>query len=171
MNAMTCAIEHLGLGLLARLLGISHQAVRKFEKNGVPAERVLSIAEATGWKVTPHQLREDIYPYVTDALPLSVLIGQAVASAGDKRCEVLAQLAQPGLNTGSGKAVSQHPVQLIDQPRSNRRVSDCDGIQQEQEGNLQRRGRVAQQDGLRRKAGTALGHGKKARNVDAAILE
>lgn len=34
-----------------------------------PSERVRTIAEATGWKVTPHQLRDDIYPHPDDGLP------------------------------------------------------------------------------------------------------
>lgn len=35
-----------------------------------PAEYVLAISEAIGWKLTPHQLRPDIYPLPTDGLPL-----------------------------------------------------------------------------------------------------
>ena len=50
-------------------LGVSREAVRKWERDGVPAERVLQIAEATEWNVTPHMLRSDIYPNPTDALP------------------------------------------------------------------------------------------------------
>lgn len=53
----------------ANALGVSREAVRKWERDGVPAERVLQIAEATKWKVTPHMLRSDIYPNPTDALP------------------------------------------------------------------------------------------------------
>lgn len=35
----------------------------------VSAEKVLSVCEATGWQVTPHELRPDIYPNPTDGLP------------------------------------------------------------------------------------------------------
>jgi len=38
-------------------------------KNGVPPERVLPICAETGWRVTPHEVRPDIYPNPTDALP------------------------------------------------------------------------------------------------------
>ena len=34
-----------------------------------PAEYVLPIAAATGWEITPHQLRPDIYPNILDGLP------------------------------------------------------------------------------------------------------
>lgn len=53
----------------ATALGVSREAVRKWERDGVPAERVLKICEATGWRVVPHQLRPDLYPNPTDAMP------------------------------------------------------------------------------------------------------
>lgn len=68
MNAMKEAISLVGLSKLARGLGVSHQAVRKFEAFRVPAERVIEVAMLTGWKVTPHQLRPDLYPLPGDAL-------------------------------------------------------------------------------------------------------
>lgn len=34
-----------------------------------PAEAVLAISEACEWKVTPHDLRSDIYPNPADGLP------------------------------------------------------------------------------------------------------
>lgn len=34
-----------------------------------PAEVVIPISETVGWKVTPHDLRPDIYPNPSDALP------------------------------------------------------------------------------------------------------
>lgn len=43
------------------------QAIAKWEK--VPAERVLGVAEANEWRVTPHQLRPDLYPHPDDGLP------------------------------------------------------------------------------------------------------
>ena len=70
MNAMKQAISLVGLNALARGLGITHQAVRKFEQSRVPAERVIDVAMLTGWKVTPHQLRPDLYPLPGDALLL-----------------------------------------------------------------------------------------------------
>ncbi len=35
----------------------------------VPAELVCDVAKATGWKVTPHSLRPDIYRHPEDGLP------------------------------------------------------------------------------------------------------
>lgn len=37
-----------------------------------PAESVLAIAESVDWRVTPHELRADIYPNPSDGLPVSV---------------------------------------------------------------------------------------------------
>jgi DNA-binding transcriptional regulator YdaS (Cro superfamily) len=34
-----------------------------------PAEAVIPIAEITTWQVTPHELRPDLYPNPTDAMP------------------------------------------------------------------------------------------------------
>jgi len=34
-----------------------------------PAEYVIAIARATGFAVTPHQLRQDIYPRERDGMP------------------------------------------------------------------------------------------------------
>ncbi len=55
---------------LARRLGISAAAVSKWSI--VPAERVLQVAAAGGMKVTPHEIRPDIYPYPTDAVPAAI---------------------------------------------------------------------------------------------------
>lgn len=53
----------------AAAIGVSREAVRKWVRDGVPAERVIPICEATRWKVTPHVLRPDLYPNASDALP------------------------------------------------------------------------------------------------------
>lgn len=48
---------------LAGLVGVSYQAVRKWESKGrPPAERALQIEQAVRGTVTRHQLRPDIYP-------------------------------------------------------------------------------------------------------------
>lgn len=51
-----------GIQQLADLIGISYQAVYKWQAPGgtVPAERVLEIERLTG--VSRHDLRPDIYP-------------------------------------------------------------------------------------------------------------
>ncbi len=43
-------------------LGVSGEAVRKWELHGVPAERVLAIEAATDYQVSRHELRPDLYP-------------------------------------------------------------------------------------------------------------
>jgi len=60
--------------------GLSGEAIRKWEKNGIPAERVREIAEATNWRITPHQLAPHIYPHPDDGLP-EMFRGTAVEAA------------------------------------------------------------------------------------------
>lgn len=54
---------------LARRCGVSVQHVTNWQARGIPADRALAIAAATDWRVTPHQLRPDLYPNPTDGLP------------------------------------------------------------------------------------------------------
>ncbi len=54
---------------LAIALGLHKTAVYKWGDQ-CPAERVIAVSELTGWRVTPHQLRPDIYPNKRDGLPL-----------------------------------------------------------------------------------------------------
>ncbi|MHB3528257.1 transcriptional regulator, partial [Klebsiella pneumoniae] len=35
----------------------------------VPANRVIPLCRVLNWSVTPHEMREDIYPNPTDGLP------------------------------------------------------------------------------------------------------
>jgi DNA-binding transcriptional regulator YdaS (Cro superfamily) len=49
-----------GTQKLADLLGCSRQALSQWDE--VPRGRVLEIEEATGRKITRHQLRPDLYP-------------------------------------------------------------------------------------------------------------
>lgn len=53
---------------LARSLGLDRTAVYKWDE--CPADRVIAVSQLVGWKVTPHQLRPDLYPNTNDALPL-----------------------------------------------------------------------------------------------------
>lgn len=49
---------------------VGHTAVANWLQRGqVPAERVIDIAHATSFRVTPHQLRPDLYPHPDDGLP------------------------------------------------------------------------------------------------------
>ncbi|MDH4580517.1 helix-turn-helix domain-containing protein [Pseudomonas sp. BN415] len=52
-----------GQSALARMIGCTPQAVQKMCATGhVPAERVLQIEAAVGFRVTRHELRPDLYP-------------------------------------------------------------------------------------------------------------
>ena len=78
MSPIARVIETVGLSRLARKIGVTYQAIRKWEKHGkTPSERVLPIHyathglvyHATRGAVTPHELRPDLYPD-PDWLPL-----------------------------------------------------------------------------------------------------
>lgn len=70
MKALNKAINAAGSArALALKLGVSPMTVSYWQNRSagvVPAERVLSIFQATG--VTPHELRPDIYPSPTDGI-------------------------------------------------------------------------------------------------------
>ncbi|RLD05025.1 MAG: chaperone [Chloroflexota bacterium] len=51
-----------GQNKLAAKLGVTKQAVSKWRRQQVPAERVLRIEEITAGRVPRHSLRPDIYP-------------------------------------------------------------------------------------------------------------
>jgi DNA-binding transcriptional regulator YdaS (Cro superfamily) len=38
----------------------------------VPADWVLALSECAEWKITPHQLRPDLYPHKDDGLPVTM---------------------------------------------------------------------------------------------------
>jgi len=68
MTGIENAIRQSGsASALGKLVGVSKMAVSLWRSNGIPAERVLQVFEATG--VTPHELRPDLYPNPTDGLP------------------------------------------------------------------------------------------------------
>lgn len=52
---------------IAAALGITKQAASQWEE--VPADQAIRVAEASGWLVTPHELRPDLYPNEADGLP------------------------------------------------------------------------------------------------------
>lgn len=51
-----------GTKAVAAAIGISPQAVWKWPRSGVPANRVLALELLTGGEVGRHHLRPDIYP-------------------------------------------------------------------------------------------------------------
>lgn len=67
MNIKEIASKANGVVALSASLGLSRGAVSQWDV--VPAERVLAVCELTGWQVTPHQARPDLYPNSFDALP------------------------------------------------------------------------------------------------------
>ncbi|CAG0966536.1 hypothetical protein MTYP_01023 [Methylophilaceae bacterium] len=57
---------------LAAAIGVSYQSVQKYLKTQVPAEQVVPICKFSEYKVTPHELRPDLYPHPDDGLPASM---------------------------------------------------------------------------------------------------
>jgi DNA-binding transcriptional regulator YdaS (Cro superfamily) len=64
------AIDSVGLGLVARRMNITPQRVSNWRERGIPNDQVVFFCRAVDWKVTPHELRPDIYPNPTDGLPV-----------------------------------------------------------------------------------------------------
>jgi DNA-binding transcriptional regulator YdaS (Cro superfamily) len=68
-----------GMPAIARLFEISEAAVGQWAGRKVPSERVIAICEMSAWKVTPHEMRPDVYPHPEDGLP------------GQMRCNTVAE--------------------------------------------------------------------------------
>lgn len=66
---------------------VSAQAVAKWAKGGVPADRVIDLARAVGYEVTPHELHSEIYPNPTDGLPLDFVVGESFLKKLEERRE------------------------------------------------------------------------------------
>jgi DNA-binding transcriptional regulator YdaS (Cro superfamily) len=88
-NPVSIAVFLVGLQPLAKAVGVSYQMIRKYERTGTSAERVLDLSRATGWRVTPHDLRADLYPNAFDALPADIAEAAALGT-----WTALADLAQ-----------------------------------------------------------------------------
>lgn len=157
MKAMTHAISLVGLGPLAKMVGVSYQALRKFERKLVPGERVIPIARATAWRVTPHQLRPDLYPNATDGIPPGISVGQSAARLHEGS-DVVAQLADAGLQAGCGEAGAEQGVEFVEQRRGERRRMHGDHVEQQQNDDLQRAGGVTKKSGAGRGGCSSLGH-------------
>ncbi|GKW27810.1 transcriptional regulator [Pectobacterium brasiliense] len=54
---------------LARRVGKNSQTVSAWFRNEVASAEVINASRALEWKVTPHELRPDLYPNPTDGLP------------------------------------------------------------------------------------------------------
>lgn len=64
MSAIDQAIELVGGPVkLSAACGVTYQAVQKWRKLGkIPGEQVIPVCRATNGRVTPHDLRPDLYP-------------------------------------------------------------------------------------------------------------
>ena len=64
-------VKRVGTREAARRIGAAESGVRHWVGGlrPVPADRVLDIASATEWQVTPHEIRSDLYPYPCDGIP------------------------------------------------------------------------------------------------------
>lgn len=71
-NPISVAVQLVGLQALAKSVGVTYQMIQKYKARGASAERVRQICAATGWRVTPHMVRPDLYPNPADALPAAV---------------------------------------------------------------------------------------------------
>lgn len=67
-----------GIVSMSLKLGKSRGAVSQWDT--VPDAEVLNVSSLTGWRVTPHTIRPDLYPNPTDALPADIA-DQVVAVA------------------------------------------------------------------------------------------
>ncbi len=54
---------------VAQIFGVTGQAIGLWCTDGVPGERVLRLCRAVDFRVTPHELRPDLYPHPEDGLP------------------------------------------------------------------------------------------------------
>lgn len=54
---------------LGRRLGKRQQTISGWFKKEVPSGQVVLAAKALNWAVTPHELRPDLHPNPSDALP------------------------------------------------------------------------------------------------------
>jgi DNA-binding transcriptional regulator YdaS (Cro superfamily) len=113
---------------------ISAQAVAKWGEAGVPSERVLKVSEATAFRVTPHELRPDIYPNPTDGLPpekgVFGLLAQFadVLTEGERDAVSNALLANPGTAVVAIEALDQDiaiRAQLLEAARAFSRQAEA----------------------------------------------
>lgn len=61
-----------GREAVCRIFGITGQAVGLWYASGVPGEKVLPLCAAVNFKITPHEVRPDIYPHPDDGLPAAM---------------------------------------------------------------------------------------------------
>lgn len=63
----------LGVAKVAETFGIARVSVYEWiNKDRLPADRVIPLAELTAWRYTPHMLDRGLYPHEHDGLPDNV---------------------------------------------------------------------------------------------------
>jgi len=62
MNAISKAIDTYGLQGLADRCGVTYQAVLKWQRGKVPAERAVQLEEVTDGLINRSELRPDLWP-------------------------------------------------------------------------------------------------------------
>lgn len=61
--------KRAGMGVVELSIGMGMSRAAASQWDEVPHDRVLPLCEFVGWKVTPHEVRPDLYPNPADALP------------------------------------------------------------------------------------------------------
>ena len=71
MDALDKAIKEAGnQAELAKMVGGGQTRISEWRRRGrVSAEAVIKVAQAVQFKVTPHELRPDLYPHPDDGMP------------------------------------------------------------------------------------------------------
>lgn len=67
---------------LARRCNVTPQAVDGWKKKGLPADKVLAVAKACDFALTPHELRPDLYPHPDDGLPADRRMAKRARAGG-----------------------------------------------------------------------------------------
>jgi DNA-binding transcriptional regulator YiaG len=116
MNAIATAIEKSGAGQagIARLLGVSPQAVNQWVSGSrpVPSRHVLAIEAATG--ISRHQLRPDVFGGNPGSISEPVAASNPVGALVDSRMSKRALRARMGLNSDAHLAkVLGLPVEQV----------------------------------------------------------
>lgn len=79
MSALQRIIDHLDTqAATGAVVGVNQQTVAAWLSKGVPPKHVIPLCAAVFYRVTPHQLRPDVYPHPDDGLP-EALRNQAAA--------------------------------------------------------------------------------------------
>lgn len=70
MSALQRIIDHLDTQTATgAIVGVNQQTVASWLIKGVPPKHVIPLCEAVFYRVTPHELRPDVYPHPDDGLP------------------------------------------------------------------------------------------------------